>query len=191
MKKFLLSGSLFVVFGFYILMTTTRSLTLAVNPGGSGAAGSGSASNTGTGSGDSAATPTKTNRTSSTKPAATAPAPTPVSVPASTPAPTPIPVPVSQGQSKNGTWTGPATDAYYGTVQVQAIVSGGKLTDVRFLQYPSDRQTSRYINGQAMPLLTQEAVQAQSAQVNAVSGATQTSQAFMQSLAAALTQAKA
>ncbi len=94
------------------------------------------------------------------------------------------------GQYTDGSFTGSPFDAYYGTVQVQAVVSGGKITDVKFIQYPNDRSNSRYINGQAMPLLTQEAVQAQSAQVDGVSGATFTSQAFQQSLASALALAK-
>jgi len=73
---------------------------------------------------------------------------------------------------------------------VQVVVQGGKLTDVTFLDYPQTHQTSVYINSQAMPYLKQEAIQAQSANVNMVSGATLTSQAFIQSLASALSQAK-
>jgi len=100
--------------------------------------------------------------------------------------------PTSQNQLayKNGSYTGSVADAYYGNVQVKAIIISGKITDVQFLQYPSDRQTSKMINTQAMPYLTQEAIQAQSAQVDGVSGATQTSRAFIESLANALSQAK-
>ncbi|HTR18501.1 MAG TPA: FMN-binding protein [Candidatus Paceibacterota bacterium] len=106
------------------------------------------------------------------------------------PTPTPTPTPKPQGQYIDGSYTGSVADAYYGNVQVQATVSGGKLIDVTFLQYPNDRGTSRYINGQAMPLLVQEAIQAQSANVSGVSGASDTSAAFRQSLGAALAQAK-
>lgn len=95
-----------------------------------------------------------------------------------------------KGQYADGTYTGPAVNAFYGFIQVQATVSGGALTDVQFLRYPNDRGTSVYINQQAMPLLRQEAIAAQSAQVNGVSGASDTSAAFVQSLAAALSQAK-
>jgi uncharacterized protein with FMN-binding domain len=95
------------------------------------------------------------------------------------------------GRYADGTYTGSVADAYYGSVQVQVRVAGGKITDVQFLQYPNDRQTSVMINTQAMPLLTQEAIQAQSAQVSGVSGATETSGAFQQSLAAALAHAGA
>ncbi|MDE1919134.1 MAG: FMN-binding protein [Patescibacteria group bacterium] len=94
------------------------------------------------------------------------------------------------GLYADGSYAGSPADAYYGTVQVKAVVQNGRIADVQFLQYPSDRSTSRYINGQAMPLLTQEAIRAQSAQVDGVSGATFTSQAFAESLAAALAQAK-
>jgi len=60
---------------------------------------------------------------------------------------------------------------------------------VQFLQYPSDRNTSIRINSRAMPILKQEAISAQNANVNIVSGATDSSQAFQQSLASALSQA--
>lgn len=91
---------------------------------------------------------------------------------------------------KDGSYTGNVADAYYGLVQVKVIVSGGKITDVQFLQHPSDRSTSVYINNQAMPYLKQETIQAQSANVNVISGATATSQAFIESLSSALAQAK-
>jgi len=94
------------------------------------------------------------------------------------------------GKYVDGSYTGSAADAFYGYVQVKAVVSGGKLTAVQILQYPNDRSTSRYINSQALPYLQQEAVAAQSASINTVSGASDTSQAFRESLASALTQAK-
>ena len=117
---------------------------------------------------------------------------TPTSKPTPTPTPVlaPKPTPKPTGQYRDGSYTGPVADAYYGNVQIRATVSGGKLTDVAFLQYPNDRGTSRAINGQAMPYLIQEAIQAQAANVDIVSGATDTSIAFQQSLGAALAQAK-
>jgi uncharacterized protein with FMN-binding domain len=120
------------------------------------------------------------------------PSPAPVKTPTANPKPTPAPVPTPApaGMYKDGTYTGTSANAYYGNVQVQAVVQGGKLTNVTFLDYPQTHQTSVYINSQAMPYLTQEAIQAQSASVNVVSGATLTSQAFAQSLASALAQAK-
>lgn len=92
---------------------------------------------------------------------------------------------------KDGTYTGSVADAYYGNVQVKTVISGGKVTDVQFLQYPSDRSNSVRINTVAMPLLRQETLQAQSANVQGVTGATATSGAFVQSLQSALTQAQA
>lgn len=118
-----------------------------------------------------------------------APTPTPIPNPAPTPTPTPIPKPVV-GQYKDGSYTGDITDAFYGNVQVEAIISGGKITDVKFLDYPKDRRTSLEKSTQAMPILTQEAIQAQNANVDIVSGATQTSLAFQTSLASALALAK-
>lgn len=94
------------------------------------------------------------------------------------------------GQYKNGTYTGPSVNVFYGYVQVLAVIQNGQLADVRFLQYPNDRSTSRYINSQAMPFLKQEAIQAQSANVDGVSGASATSQGFVQSLGSALSQAR-
>ncbi|MFI5265170.1 MAG: FMN-binding protein [Candidatus Levyibacteriota bacterium] len=91
---------------------------------------------------------------------------------------------------KDGTYTGNAADAFYGTIQVQTVISGGKITDVVFLQYPNDRSRSIAINTFAMPNLKQEAITAQSAQVDIVSGATDSSNAFIQSLSSALSQAK-
>ncbi len=95
------------------------------------------------------------------------------------------------GQYKDGQYTGPVVDAYYGNVQVKVTISGGKLVDVAFLDYPQDRSTSVQINTQAMPYLKQEAITAQSAQVDIIGGATETSGAFQKSLGGALAKAKA
>lgn len=103
---------------------------------------------------------------------------------------TPLPAPANTGAYKNGTYTGKVADAYYGNIQAQAVISGGRLTDVIFLQYPNDNRTSQYINSQADPMLKQEAIQAQSAKVDIISGASASSDAFQVSLADALAQAK-
>ncbi len=95
----------------------------------------------------------------------------------------------TSGKYKDGSYTGSVADAFYGNIQVEVVVSGGKITDVKFLQYPNDRQNSIYINSQAMPYLKQEAIKAQSANVNGVTGATDTSLAFIQSLTDALSKA--
>ncbi len=88
----------------------------------------------------------------------------------------------------DGTYQGDAVRIRWGDVQVQVTIQGGQIADVQFLTYPTDRR-SEQINSQAAPLLVQEAVQAQSANVQVISGATFTSQAFMESLSSALSQA--
>lgn len=105
--------------------------------------------------------------------------------------PTPTPIPKKTGIYNDGQYTGNSADAYYGYVQVKAIITNGRLSDVVFLDYPQDRRTSTQINNYAMPILRQEAIAAQSANVNAVSGASATSPAFVESLTSALNQARA
>jgi len=114
----------------------------------------------------------------------------PPSAPSIIPVASTLPAAGSAGAFKDGSYQGSVADAYYGNVQVQANVKNGQLVSVRILQYPSDRNTSRYINSQALPMLKQEAIQAQTAQVDFISGATLTSNAFVQSLTAALSQAQ-
>jgi len=87
----------------------------------------------------------------------------------------------AKGQYTDGTYTGPVVDAYYGLMQIQAIIKGGQLTSIRVLKYPSDRRTSIYINRQALPMLLNEVIRAQSANVNIISGATLSSEAFIRS----------
>src|SRR5665213_1071372 len=81
---------------------------------------------------------------------------------------------------KDGSYTGSVADAYYGNVQVSVKIVNSKITAVKFLQYPNTHSTSVYINQQVMPYLQQEAVQAQNSNVQIISGATYTSQAFIQ-----------
>jgi len=90
---------------------------------------------------------------------------------------------------KDGTYTGSVADAQWGNIQVQVVILQGKMTKITFLQYPNERDRSVMINDYADPQLTTEAIQAQSATVDIVTGATDSSEAFMQSLSDALTQA--
>lgn len=94
------------------------------------------------------------------------------------------------GKYKDGTYNGTIEDAFYGNLQVQAIIKDGKLTDVVPLLYPNDNRTSISINTQAIPMLRDEAVKAQSAQVDIISGASDSSPAFSRSLASALKKAQ-
>jgi uncharacterized protein with FMN-binding domain len=95
----------------------------------------------------------------------------------------------SSGSSQPTTVTGDAVDTRWGPVQVQAVLSGGKITKVTVLQAPHDNQRDQEINSFALPQLTQEALSAQSAHIDMVSGATYTSYGYIQSLQSALDKA--
>jgi uncharacterized protein with FMN-binding domain len=97
---------------------------------------------------------------------------------------------MTMGQYKNGTYTGSVADAIYGKLQVVATVSDGMITNITWPVYPNDGGHTSQVSASALPQLEQEAIASQDANVNIVSGATQTSEAFQQSLAAALAQAK-
>ena len=77
----------------------------------------------------------------------------------------------------------------YGDVQVRVTVRNGKLVDVTALQVPENDPRSAQINGYAAPLLRQEALSAQSAKIDTVSGATYTSESYQASLQTALARA--
>lgn len=94
------------------------------------------------------------------------------------------------GKYKDGSYEGDIVDAYYGNVQVMATISGGKITDVQFLDYPRDRQNSIRINSRAMPRLKSETISIQDSNVNTVSGASFTSAAYRASLSSALSRAR-
>ncbi|MDH6114535.1 uncharacterized protein with FMN-binding domain [Kitasatospora sp. MAP12-15] len=85
----------------------------------------------------------------------------------------------------SGSFTGSPVDTPYGTVQVKAVESGGKLTDVVVLQQTYGGHSTQ-IDDYALPVLKSEALAAQSADIDVVSGATYTSQGYAQSLQAAL-----
>jgi uncharacterized protein with FMN-binding domain len=87
------------------------------------------------------------------------------------------------------TIVGPVSSNFYGDVQVEIVVKGGQLIDVEAVQLPSDRRRSQEINSIAGPDLRQEALQAKSANIDVISGATYTSYSYAQSLQAALDQA--
>ncbi|MGO4691425.1 FMN-binding protein [Glaciibacter sp. 2TAF33] len=123
--------------------------------------------------------------TASPQPAATAaPAPAAPATPeptSSTPA-TPTPAP----DTASGTFTGTAVETRFGTVQVAVTVAGGTISDVSTVQLTSRDGRSASINSRAVPVLRSEVLQAQSANVQNVSGATYTSTGYLTSLQAAL-----
>ncbi|MDB6426795.1 FMN-binding protein [Curtobacterium sp. 20TX0008] len=95
----------------------------------------------------------------------------------------------SSGASDSGTFTGAAAQTQYGEVQVQITVADGKITDVTPLHLTDRDGRSVAISQQAAPILRQEALQTQSAQIQAVSGATFTSGGYTTSLQSAIDQA--
>ncbi|MFJ2651600.1 FMN-binding protein [Streptomyces sp. NPDC087420] len=90
-----------------------------------------------------------------------------------------------------GTFTGSPIDTPYGTVQVAATLSRGRITAVKVLQAPDGSGRDQQLAAYALPRLTAEALGAQSAHIDAVSGASYTSQGYIQSLQSALDQARA
>jgi uncharacterized protein with FMN-binding domain len=98
---------------------------------------------------------------------------------------------VTSGAGSSGTRTvqGSTIDTRWGPVQLQVTLTDGKITKVTALQLPDGNQRDREINDFAVPQLTQEALSAQSARIDAVSGATYTSDGYIRSLQSALDKA--
>ena len=88
------------------------------------------------------------------------------------------------------TVTGGAVDTRWGPVQVKVTFNGSKITAVDVVQEPDGNPRDEEINAQAIPILTQEALAAQSANIDAVSGASYTSEGYIGSLQSALDAAK-
>lgn len=122
---------------------------------------------------------------SSSPPAATSSGgqPTRPSATAATPGATSAPGPTAR------TVVGTAVQTQYGVVQVKITVAGSTITHARFAQLTAYDGTSQQINSQAAPILLQETLSAQSAQIDGVSGASYTSQGYEQSLQSALDKA--
>ncbi|HWB65748.1 MAG TPA: FMN-binding protein [Mycobacteriales bacterium] len=91
--------------------------------------------------------------------------------------------------SATKTVTGDAADTQYGPVQVQITVKDGKVTTAKATEYPAQDPRDAQINYYAIPVLNQEAAQAGSASIDMVSGATYTSEGYIQSLQSALDKA--
>jgi uncharacterized protein with FMN-binding domain len=95
----------------------------------------------------------------------------------------------ASGTYKDGTYTGDAEDTIYGTVQVAAVINGGKIIDIKFLRMPGPEGHSKEVTAFAEDPLKQSTLNHQSANIDFVSGATQTSEGYVQSLQAALDRA--
>jgi uncharacterized protein with FMN-binding domain len=122
-------------------------------------------------------------------PASPSTSPTATASPSVTPSATPTPSPSPSPAALNGTFTGADFPNRFGDVQVRIVITNGHITDVQALQLPTDRAESAYISQQAGPWLRTEALQAQSANIDIIGGATYTSQSYQQSLESALQQA--
>lgn len=97
--------------------------------------------------------------------------------------------PSSSGSTTSGTFTGDSVQMRYGPVQVKVTVSGGKVTAVEAVDYPMTNPRDQEINSQAIPTLNSEATSAGTSSIDMVSGATYTSDAYVQSLQSALDKA--
>ncbi|MFB8178404.1 FMN-binding protein [Streptomyces sp. NPDC055966] len=84
------------------------------------------------------------------------------------------------------TVTGETVQTRWGPVQVRVTIRSGRITDVTAVQYPQDNPRDQEINSYALPQLRREALAAQSAQIDMVSGASYTSTGYQQSLQSAL-----
>jgi uncharacterized protein with FMN-binding domain len=115
------------------------------------------------------------------RPTATPTEPSPTATASGSPSPSPT--------TPNGTFTGIDSPNRFGDVQVRVVISNGRITDVQSIQMPFDRARSEYISQVAGPMLRSEVLQAQSAQIDIISGATYTSESYAQSVESALQQA--
>jgi len=99
--------------------------------------------------------------------------------------------PVSTGSGTGTAVTGDVSMTGYGPTQVQITLNAGKIVKVAVLQHTDDGVNSQMIDGRALPLLNNETLTAQSAKINAVSGASYTSAGYIKSLQSALDKARA
>ncbi len=97
----------------------------------------------------------------------------------------------SSGKYKDGTYKGSSVSTQWGNVQVKVTISGGKITDVTMVHSTSEdgEGRSQAIAGQAEPVYISETKKAQSADIQAISGATVTYEGYTQSLQSALDKA--
>lgn len=127
-------------------------------------------------------------RTSTSGPAASGAVVSGTQTPGVVPAPTATTTAPSKTGSaaKTQTVNGTVAQTQWGPVQVQVKISGGKITDAQAVIYPSGNGRDHEINSYALPRLHEQVLQAQSAKIDGVSGATVTSDGYRESLQAAL-----
>lgn len=162
--------------------------TLATASGGGQAGGTTSAASPAGGSSSSGSSSGSSSAASSGSSSAADPATTPATDPAGTTDPATTPAPAAPATSDAVTVVGDAVQTRYGAVQVSVTFAGSDITAVEALQSPGGHRESQAINAYALPILAQEAVAADSASIDAVTGATVTSGAYRQSLQSAIDQ---
>jgi uncharacterized protein with FMN-binding domain len=134
----------------------------------------------------------KSSASTTTGPTATTATTTPTSNTATTAAtPATTTTTTSSGQYKDGKYTGSTGSSYYDEIQVAVVISGGKITSISTPTLSGDSSRSDEINSYAIPQLKDQTISAQSASIDGVSGASETTRAYENSLQSALDQAKA
>ena len=128
------------------------------------------------------------SRPSSNAAAIATPAPTTATRPATGASSPATATPAPTAATGPATVTGKVVSTPYGQVEVQIIVDNGKITDVQALKLPTNGNSGQ-ISDYVKPILASEALQAQSANIDIVSGATYTSMGYARSLQSALDQA--
>jgi uncharacterized protein with FMN-binding domain len=149
-----------LLFGYH---TSTNKTAASAAPSSSGS------SATSTGTSPSPSSPTASAGSSSASPA-----------PSSSP---------SSASSEPQSYTGSVAQTRWGPVQVQITVAEDRITKVTVLQQPSGNPRDVEINDQALPILVRDTLDVQSAEIDMISGATVTSDGYIQSLQAALDEA--
>ena len=102
----------------------------------------------------------------------------------------PVNTPPARAFGADGTYTGDPIQTPHGAVQVEIVVTNQRISDIHIVQCPSDVQHSISICQQATPVLIARSLDAQSANIDSVSGATFTSQGYKQSLQSAIDKAQ-
>ena len=168
-------------------LSTTSSINIA---GGSVIGTTGTGSSASASSSSTSSAPTKSAKPVATKKATVKPtatnSATATTQPTATAAPVETTAPVTS-TVKDGTFTGPSVNVNYGNVQVMITVSNGKITDAVAVKAPKGKN-DRYTN-MAVPILKQQTLQAQSANIQGASGASYTSYGWFKSLQGAMAQA--
>lgn len=163
-------------------LSTNSTISIA---GGSVIGTSGTGSSASASSSSNSSSPTKSAKPVATKRATAAPTQS-TATQSTAPVATQTTAPVTK-TVKDGTYTGPSVNVNYGNVQVMITVSNGRITDVVAVKAPKGKN-DRYTN-MAVPILKQQTLQAQSANIQGASGASYTSYGWFKSLQGALADA--